>query len=102
MASGSISPFRPTSTIGLAASTTSTAVQLLGGGESVVVTNTTASLAFIKFGSDLTVVASNSDMPVLPNNRALLSINSLTSCVAAILATGSGTVLVTRGDGSTV
>lgn len=102
MASGLVSPFRPTATTALAAGTSSTAIQLLGGGESVVVTNIATSLAYVKFGSDLTVSASSADMPILPNSRAVLSVNSLVACVAAVLTTGSGTVLFTRGDGSTM
>ena len=100
MTLGSTSPFRPTGTTGVAAGTTSTNITLAGGGDSIVITNTTASLAYIRFGSDLTVTASASDMPVLPNSRAMLSINSLITTAAALLISGSGTVLFTRGDGS--
>ena len=39
-------------------------------------THPTASLAFVRFGADQTVAATNADMPVLPNTRVMLS-NSL-------------------------
>jgi hypothetical protein len=39
-------------------------------------------------------------MPVLPGNRAILSINSLIVTAGVVLANGSGTVMLTRGDGS--
>jgi len=100
MAIGATSAFRPTGTVTLNAGTTSTNVPLSGGGESVVVTNPSAYLAFVRFGSDATVVAATSDMPILPNSRAVLSVNSLISYAAALLTSGSGEVLFTRGDGS--
>jgi len=100
MAIGATSAFRPTGTVSLDAGTTSANVPLVGGGETVVVTNTTACLAYIRFGSDATVAASTGDMPVLPNSRAALSVNNLISHVAAFLISGSGNVLFTRGDGS--
>ena len=94
------SPFRPTGTAALSASTTSSAVLLAGGGDSVVVTNTSASLAYVRFGADTTVTASNADMPVMASGRAMLAVNSLVRYAAAILVSGSGSVLFTRGDGS--
>jgi len=100
MAIGSISAFRATGTVSLSAGTTSTNVALSGGGETIVVTNPTTNLAFVRFGSDATVVASVTDMPILPNSRIVLSVNSLISYAAALFSSGSGTVLFTRGDGS--
>jgi hypothetical protein len=100
MASGSMSPFRPTGTVGLSASVASAPVQLVGGGDSVVVTNMSSSLAYVRFGSDMTVTATSSDMPILPSSRVLLCINSLITAAAAALVQGTGTVLFTRGDGS--
>ena len=97
---GSISPFRPTGTVSLAASSVSSNVALSGGGDTVVVTNASTVLAYIRFGSDSTVVATNSDMPVLANSRVILSVNSLIANAAAITSSGSGTILFSRGDGS--
>lgn len=100
MATGSISPFRPTGTVSLSAGTTSASVPLGGGGEVVVVTNLAANLAYIRFGADASVIASAADMPVLPNSRAVLSVNSLIGFAAGMLIGGTGNVLFTRGDGS--
>jgi hypothetical protein len=97
---GSVSPFRPTGTIGLSVSSTSGNVSLSGGGDSIVVTNTTTALAYIRFGSDSTVTASTADMPILASSKLILSINSLITYAAAISPTGSGTILFSRGDGS--
>ena len=100
MAIGSIMPFRPTGTVSLAASTTSASASLAGGGDSIVVTNLAASLAYVRFGADPSVAATVADMPVLPNARVMLGVNSLIGYAAAVLTSGSGTVLLTRGDGS--
>lgn len=102
MAIGSITPFRPTGTAPLTAGTSSAAVALTGGGDTVVVTNISASLAYVRFGADPTVSASSADMPVMANSRVTLSVNSLVSHAAAVLNGGSGTILFTRGDGSCV
>ncbi len=100
MAIGSVMPFRPTGTVSLSAGTTSASVTLAGGGDSVVVTNLASSLAYIRFGGDSSVTASAADMPVLPNGRVMLGVNSLISYGAAVLVSGSGSVLFSRGDGS--
>jgi len=102
MAVGSVTPFRPTGTAPLTASTSSTSIPLAGGGETVVVTNTSAALAYVRFGADPSVSASSADMPIMANSKVTLSVSSLVSYAAAVLATGSGTVLFTRGDGSYV
>ena len=101
MATGSVTPFRPTGTVSISAGTTSTSVRLGGGGDSVVVTNITASLAYVRFGADPSVTASTTDMPVLPNAHVMLAVNSLITirCHAYWLS-GNGAVLLTRGDGS--
>jgi hypothetical protein len=99
---GSVSPFRPTGTVSVSAGGASVNVRLSGGGDSVVVTNTSTGLAYIKFGSDPTVAATTSDMPILASSRLILSINSLISFAAAISPAGSGVILFSRGDGSVV
>jgi hypothetical protein len=99
---GSVSPFRPTGTVSVSVGNVSSNAPLSGGGDSVVVTNTTTALAYIRFGSDSTVTASSADMPVLPGSRMILSVNSLISYGAAISPSGSGSILFSRGDGSFV
>jgi hypothetical protein len=99
---GSVSPFRPTGTVSIAATSVSANIALSGGGDSVVVTNTSAVLAYVRFGSDSTVTATPADMPVLANSRVILSVNSLIGYAAAMTQSGSGTILFSRGDGSTL
>lgn len=100
MSLGSTSPFRPTGTVAVNGSTTSANVPLAGGGDTVVVTNLAAALAYVRFGGDPSLTASPGDMPVLPGARVILAINPLITYGAAILSSGSGSVLFTRGDGS--
>ncbi len=102
MAMGSTQPFRPVGTASLTAGATSSAVALAGGGESVVVTNTAGTLAFVRFGADPSVAATTADMPVLPGTRVMLAANSLITYAAVLLTSGTGLVLFTRGDGSFV
>jgi hypothetical protein len=99
---GSVSPFRPTGTVSVSVGSVSANAPLSGGGDSVVVTNTTSAMAYVRFGSDPTVTASTTDMPVLAASKLILSVNSLITYVAAVSPTGSGSVLFSRGDGSFV
>jgi hypothetical protein len=66
----------------------------------VVVTNTTNALVYFRFGSDSSVTATTSDMPILAGSKLILSVNSLISYAAAISPSGSGNILFSRGDGS--
>jgi hypothetical protein len=100
MATGSVTPFRPTGTVSVSAGTTSASVPLVGGGDSIVITNISTSLAYVRFGADPSVTASAVDMPVLPNSHVMLAVNSLITYGAAVLASGSGAILFSRGDGS--
>ena len=97
---GSVSPFRPTGTVSLAANSVSANIPLSGGGDTVVVTNPSSVLAYVRFGSDATVAATTTDMPILASSRLILSVNSLITYAAAITSSGSGTILFSRGDGS--
>lgn len=97
---GSISPFRPTGTVSVTAGSTSVNVPLSGGGDSVVVTNITNSVAYIKFGSDNNTVASVIDMPILPSSKLIISVNSLIRYAAALIPSGTGSIMFSRGDGS--
>jgi hypothetical protein len=99
---GSVSPFRPTGTVSIPIGNVSSNALLAGGGDTVVVTNTTNALAYVRFGSDSTVAATTADMPILAGTRLILSVNSLISHAAALSPLGSGNVLFSRGDGSFV
>jgi hypothetical protein len=99
---GSVSPFRPTGTVSVSVGNVSSNTPLSGGGDSVVITNATTALAYVRFGSDMAVTATVADMPVLAGSKIILSINSLISYVAALSPSGSGSILFSRGDGSII
>ena len=100
MSTGATNPFQPTATVTLASSATSATILLGGQGEIVLITNPTASLAYVRFGSDPTVQATVGDTPILPNSKILLRCGLLISYCAAILSSGSGSIMFTRGEGS--
>ena len=100
MSTGAISPFQPTATVALAASASSSNTQMPGNGETALITNLASSPAYVRFGSDPGLQATTSDTPVLPNSRILLRCGPLVTYCAAVLISGSGSVLFTRGDGS--
>lgn len=102
MSIGSSLPFSPAGTVSLAATTASASQQLAGGGETMLVTNATNSLAFVRFGADPGVVATFADLPILPGNRALIKVNSLISYAAGVLSVGAGSIYFTRGEGSVI
>jgi hypothetical protein len=100
MSAGATNSFQPTATVTLASGTSSSTILLAGGGETVLITNPTASLAYVGFGSDPTLQATVGDTPILPNSKILLQCGPLISYCAAIFGSGSGLVMFTRGDGS--
>lgn len=102
MSTGLISPFRPTGTVALAAGAISANAALAGAGDTVVVTNASDAVAFVRFGADSGVAASTGDMPVLGNSRTILTVNSLIAYCAAVIPAGSGTIYFSRGDGSVI
>jgi hypothetical protein len=100
LSTGAISPFQPVASVLLASSTVSANIQLAGSGEVLLITNATASLAYVRFGSDSTVQATIADTPILSNSKILLRCGPLVSYCATVLSAGSGPVIITRGDGS--
>jgi hypothetical protein len=102
MAIGSVSPFRPSGTAVVSAGGVSVNTLLTAGGDTVVVTNATGAIIFIKFGSDSLVTASTADFPVLANSAMIFSVNPLVTYAAAIAPSASGNVYFSRGDGSII
>ena len=100
MATGSTQPLMVSATATLAAGTNSSAAALVGTGEAVLVYNAASAVAFIRFGMDDTVVATSADMPIPPASRMLIHAGDFSKTVAAILASGSGTLYFSRGQGT--
>ncbi len=100
MSLGSTQPFRPSGTVTIAAATTAAQATLNGTGEAVLVTNAASGIAFIRFGTDSTVAATTSDTPVPAGSRMLMHSGTLASNASVVLGSGSGSVYLTRGDGT--
>jgi hypothetical protein len=101
MATGSTQPFRPAGTAMLAASTTSANIGLVGAGTAVLVYNASAATAFFKLGASTALAAASSDTPVPAGARMLVDGGPFVSVAATVLASGSGNVYFTLGEGDT-
>ncbi len=101
MATGSTQPFRPAGTASLAASTTSSAIALAGGGSAVLVYNASSATAFFRLGAATGLTALNTDTPLPPGARMLVDGGPFVTYAAAVLSSGTGTVYFTLGDGDT-
>lgn len=102
MSIGSSQPFRPAGTVAINATTTAANSGLNGEGETILVTNAATNVAFVRFGADASVTATAGDLPVLPGTCILIGVNTLIKYAAAVLASGSGQVYFTVGDGSSI
>jgi hypothetical protein len=101
--------FYPQGTVNIAATTTSANVVLpvgrltifqMGEGDSVLVYNSTAAIAFVEFGGDNTVAASVlTSLPIPPGFSRMLGVGSVATYAAAMLSTGTGVVYFSRGKG---
>lgn len=100
MSIGASLPFRPAGTASVAASTSAAAVALVGGGSSVIVFNAANGIAFVRFGMAGVAASAGSDLPVPPGGLMLVDAGRLATYASAVLASGSGSVFFTRGDGS--
>jgi hypothetical protein len=96
MSAGSVQAFRPSGNVSLAVTMESATAPLPKGGSSLLITNPTGDLVFVALGQ----VATANDTPVLPGTRLLLSCPPFVTAIAAITATGSGTIYATRGEGT--
>jgi len=98
MSTGSTMPFAASGTVTLAASTTS-ASGALPTGDTVLVFNSTAGIAFVAFGSGA-ATATLAGTPVPPGGTRLLYIGPIANFGAAILSAGTGSVFITAGTGT--
>jgi len=101
MSTGSTQPFRPAGTVSVAASTSSANVALTGGGTTVLVYNSSAATAFFVLGAASSLSASPTNTPVPAGARMLVEAGPFVTYAAAVLASGTGSVYFTIGDGDT-
>ena len=99
MSTGSTQPFVPSGTVTLAATVATAAAPLAGPGDTVLIFNASAGIAFVTFGNGA-AVATVFGTPVPPGAQMMLYIGPVANWVAAILSTGTGNVYVTSGTGT--
>ncbi|HQT38372.1 MAG TPA: hypothetical protein PK231_03030 [Acidocella sp.] len=99
MTVGSVNPFKPAVTVTISGGTTSTNAALTVTGDAVVVYNSSSDTAFVRTGNGAQV-AETTDYPVPAGARALIATGPYINNVAVVLASGSGNVYVTVGDGT--
>jgi hypothetical protein len=98
MSTGSTQPFAASATATFAA-TTSTLSAPLGSGDTALVYNASAGIAFVSFGNGA-AVATLTGVPIPPGATRLLYIGPVANFAAVILSTGTGNVYVTSGNGT--
>lgn len=95
MSTGSIVPFTPLATVTVAASTTAAQATGLPPSDSVLVFNATGAVAFVAFSGTATPAST----PVPPGGRQLFA-GTLGKTASVILASGTGAVYLTAGNGT--
>lgn len=92
-------PFTPGPTVSLAVSTSSASVDMGSQVVTVRVFNSSSGIVFIRFADQPDPVATTSDLPIAPNSVEAFSLRGA-RYVAAVTASGTGTVYFTDGEGA--
>ena len=102
MSTGSVSAFAQAGIVTLAASTTSAGAALAGTGDTVLVSNPTAAVAWVALGggSSPPTAVIGIGYPVLSGARRLIASAATATQAAVILTTGTGSVYIETGSGS--
>jgi len=99
MSVGAVQPFQPSYTVSLAGSTIAVTRALPAGGTSVLITNAASDYIFVRLGT-VGVLATVNDVPVPAGARLLLHAPEPVSAISVLLNSGTGTVFVSRGTGT--
>jgi hypothetical protein len=91
-------PFTPGGNFSLSVTTTTGNVACTGAGTTLRLANVTAQECFVAFGSS-TVAATTGGFSVPGNSQAFISVPGTTTHVAAITASSTATLRISRGDG---
>lgn len=98
MSTGSTQPFAPSGTILLAAGAVGVSATM-SPGDTVLVYNSSAGIAFVTFGNGM-AVPSVFGFPVPPGASRLIYVGPIVNTVAALLSSGAGSVYVSAGTGT--
>lgn len=99
MSTGSTQPFVPSGTATLAATVASASVSL-SQGDTVLVFNSSAAIAFVAFGNGAATALVASSTPVPAGAQMMLYVGPIANTGAAILSAGTGSVYFTSGTGT--
>lgn len=91
-------PFTPGANFSLAVTTTTGAVNVTGNGTTLRLANVAATECFIKLGTSA-VTAATTDFSMPANSQIFLTASNAITYVAAITASGTATLRISRGDG---
>jgi hypothetical protein len=97
MATGQTVPFTPLATVTVAATTTASTPAAVQASDSLLVFNSSAAVAFVSLNG--TASAANGT-PVPAGGRQLFANGSLGNKVSVVLASGTGRVFLTAGQGT--
>jgi hypothetical protein len=101
VSSGTNPAFSQTGLVTIAASTTTANATLPTGGDTLVVTNPTAALAWVAVGGGTPGAAvAGVGYPILPGAVRAIGAGVFASWIAVILNTGAGSIYVETGTGS--
>ena len=90
---------RDGATVAISASTTSADEAITSGTYQLRIVNPTAVVAFVKTGEGSALTATSADFPVAGGESVIIRKPSNHNIVAVILASSTGTVYVTPGEG---
>lgn len=102
MTVGAVNPVKPAGTVAITtAAASSVSAALPDSGDSLVITNTTSGVVFVRVGAQAPT-ATVADYPVLAGGRALLAAGPYIGFVAVFAPSGAtaGTVYATVVDGT--
>ena len=91
--------FTPAGNFSISVTTTSANVNTTGAGTTMRLANVSTSECFVAFGTDNTTAATTGGFSMPANSQILVTVPSGTTYVAAITASGSTTLRISRGDG---
>lgn len=96
-----LAPFTPAATVSRTVTSSTANVQLpaIGGDQVIIQSVPGGNIAFVKFGTDNTVTAATTDLPILPGAMYVFTIPYLSTYIAAI-GSATTTLYITRGDGA--
>lgn len=97
-----VKPFQPTpgSTNSISVSTSSANANIPEAGESILLTNSGSTLAYVRTGQGSSTAATTADMPLAAGASRIITRSANHDYVAAITASSTTTLLVTAGTGS--